>query len=108
MGMMKNYLLRLLEQCSEEQFGQEAVEWAIFKGFVALTYKLEDDVRSIMVRYDEIIDSYRRYLADTMETMEEQTVDNQAPARAPMQRAISRRETEIEDSGKSLKRKSIA
>jgi len=105
MGMMKNYLLKLLGQCSEEQFGQEAIEWAIFKGLVPLTYKLEDDVRSIMLRYDEIIEAYRGYLA---QTREEQGTEEQGVARAPMQRAMPRRQTEIEDAGKSLKRKSVA
>ena len=98
--MMKNYFLRLLEQCTEEQFGQEAIEWAIFKGLVGLTYKLDDDVRSIMMRYDELIEAYRRCLA--------QTTEEQGLVRAPMQRAMPRRQAEIEDSSKSLKRKSIA
>ena len=105
MGMMKNYLLKLLEQCSEEQFGQEAIESAIFKGLVPLTYKLDDDVRSIMLRYDEIIEAYRLCLA---QTTEEQGTEEQGLARAPMQRAMPRRQTEIEDSGKSLKRKRVA
>ena len=29
MGMMKQYLLKLLQQCSEEKFGQDAIEWAV-------------------------------------------------------------------------------
>jgi hypothetical protein len=33
MGMMKNYVLTLLQQCSEKQFGQDAIEWAIVTGF---------------------------------------------------------------------------
>src|SRR6516162_6360569 len=79
MGMMKNYLLNLLQQCSEEQFGQHAVEWAIVSGLVRLTYDSDRDVREIMSRYDEIIEAYRRSVA-------------QAPLRpaaqpAPMQRA---------------------
>ena len=57
---MKNYLLTLLQQCSEEQFGQDAIEWAIVTGLVRLSYELEADVRSIMLRYDEIIEAYRR------------------------------------------------
>lgn len=60
MGMMKNYLLKLLEQCSEEQFGQDAIEWAIFSRLVPLTYDLDRDSREIMSRYDEIIEAYRR------------------------------------------------
>src|SRR5690242_13125395 len=34
MGMMKNYILNLLQQCSEEQFGQDAIEWALGVGLV--------------------------------------------------------------------------
>ena len=67
MGMMKNYLLSLLLQCSEEQFGQDAIEWAIVTGLVRLSYEVDNDVRSIMLRYDEIIEAYRRSLAVTRE-----------------------------------------
>ena len=38
MGMMKKYLLNLLTLCSDEQFGQDAVEWAIMNGNIHLTY----------------------------------------------------------------------
>ena len=54
--MMKQYLLKLLHQCSEEQFGQDAIEWALVSGRVRLTYDLESDTRAIMSRYDEIIE----------------------------------------------------
>jgi hypothetical protein len=46
--MMKDYLLQVQERCSEHQFGQDAVEWAIISGWVKLTYNLENDVRTIM------------------------------------------------------------
>lgn len=48
MGMMKNYLLGLLTLCSEEQFGQDAIEWAITTGFIHLSYDREEDLRLIM------------------------------------------------------------
>ena len=69
MGCMKNYLLNVLEKCSDEKFGQDAIEWAIVSGHVTLTHNLADDVRLIMgdvpgkpgtTRYDEIIEAYRR------------------------------------------------
>ncbi len=60
MGMMKNYLLNVLQRCSEEQFGQDAIEWAIVSGFVTLSYNLERDVQKIMSNYDGIIDAYRK------------------------------------------------
>ena len=65
---MKNYLLNVLEKCSEEQFGQDAVEWAVVSGHVTLTYDLQTDVRAIMgeggANYDEIIEAYRRTTAE--------------------------------------------
>jgi len=69
MGQMKNYLLKVLENCSEEQFGQDAVEWAINTGMVRLNYTLEADLRTIMGepgkpetgKYDDIIEGWRRY-----------------------------------------------
>lgn len=71
MGMSKNYLLKVLENCSEHQFGQDAVEWAIITGRVQLTGVLETDLRAIMGNpgelpetYDRIIEEYRSACAD--------------------------------------------
>lgn len=100
MGMMKNYILKLLQQCSEEQFGQDAIEWAIASGLVGLSYRLETDVRSIMMRYDEIIEAYRRSLAPT-------NVDLRKAAE-PMKRANPRRKTEAGGSVTSIRRKNAA
>jgi hypothetical protein len=47
MGAMKNYLITLLQQCSEENFGQEAVEWAILSGHLKLTYEMVTDLHQI-------------------------------------------------------------
>ena len=95
MGMMKNYLLNLLQQCSEEQFGQEAVEWAIVSGFVRTTYDLDSDVHEIMSRYDEIIERYRRSLA-------------QAAQPAPMQRAAPGRRAKASAAKPSARKKHAA
>jgi len=70
MGMMKKYLLNLLTLCSDEQFGQDAVEWAIMNGNIHLTYTLQEDLRLIMGepgkpetgQYDAIVEAYRRVL----------------------------------------------
>jgi hypothetical protein len=83
MGMVKNYLLNLLQQCSEEKFGQDAIEWAVVSGLVPLTYDLEGDIRETMSRYDEIIEGYRRSLAQAMHRTPNQP--------APMERAGRRR-----------------
>ena len=75
MGMYKrfieNYLEQLLPLCSEEQFGQDAIEWAIFSGHVAITHDLQTDLRHIMGlpghpetgEYDNICDVYHSYCA---------------------------------------------
>ncbi len=63
MGMLKNYVLNVLQHCSEEQFGQDAIEWAIESGFVTLSYQLDQDVRNIMSKYDAIIEGYRKATA---------------------------------------------
>jgi hypothetical protein len=68
MSQMKNYLLMVLENCSEEQFGQDAVEWAIVSGLVHLTYNLQADLRLIMGepgkpetgQYDAICAGYQK------------------------------------------------
>ena len=93
--MMKNYLLNVLQQCSEEQFGQEAVEWAILSGLVPTTYDLDRDVQEIMSRYDEIIERYRRSLA-------------QAAQPAPMQRATPARRRKATAANPPVKKKHAA
>ena len=100
MGMMKNYLLKLLQQCSEEQFGQDAIEWALVAGLVRLSYDLDADVRSIMLRYDELIEAYRRSIAQANEQF------RKAPA--PMKRAVPRRQIKADASGTSIKRRDAA
>ena len=100
MGMMKNYLLRLLQQCSEEQFGQDAIEWAIGAGLVRLSYELDSDVRSIMLRYDEIIEAYRRSRPSSKEELRK--------AAAPMKRAVPRRHIKAHGSRTSIKGKNAA
>ena len=68
MGMMKKYLLNLLTLCSDEQFGQDAVEWAIMSGQLQSTYNLQEDLRLIMGepgkpetgQYQALCDLWRR------------------------------------------------
>ena len=57
---LKNYLLTLITLCSEEQFGQDAVEWAILSGWIKLTYHRDTDLRTIMDQYDQICEAYQR------------------------------------------------
>jgi len=100
MGMMKNYLLRLLEQCSEEQFGQDAIEWALSTGLLTLTYDFNRDVRESMSRYDSIIEAYRRSLSRT-------DIKDSLP-HAPMQRADPRGRAKARLSNASSKAKRAA
>ena len=98
--MMKNYLLTLLQQCSEEQFGQDVIEWAVGTGLVRLSYKLDDDIRSVMLRYDELIEAYRRSLAQANQEL------RKSPA--PMQRAAPRREAKADETRTATKRRNAA
>ncbi len=98
MGMMKNYLLNLLQQCSEEKFGQDAIEWAIVSGLVRLTYDLDRDVHEAMSRYDEIIEGYRQSLAQAGHELTNQ--------RAPMERAIPGRRAKTDEA--NVKKKHAA
>jgi hypothetical protein len=100
MGMMKNYLLKLLQQCSEEQFGQDAIEWAIGTGLVRLTYDLERDVRESMSRYDEIIEAYRRASVEPKRRI--------SGPHAPMQRAVPGRRAKADSTDASAKEKRAA
>jgi hypothetical protein len=100
MGMMKNYLLNLLQQCSEEQFGQDAIEWAITSGLVKLTYDSERDIRESMSRYDEIIEAYRRARGQVVHTSSTQP--------APMVRAVPSRRAKAPSAERSVKKKRAA
>lgn len=98
--MIKQYLLRLLHECSEEKFGQDAIEWAVVSGLVDLTFDLKGDVRQTMSRYGEIIEGYRRSLAQT-------TACPPMP-RAPMERAAPQRRAKNVGSNPSIKKKRAA
>jgi hypothetical protein len=100
MGMMKNYLLNVLQQCSEENFGQDAIEWGIVSGLVHLTYDLERDVRECMSRYDEIIEAYRRSLTQAMH--------GPSKPRAPMERAVPSRRVRADVLTPSVKKEHAA
>jgi hypothetical protein len=67
MSAIKNYYLTLLEHCSEERFGQEAVEWAILTGRIKPTCNLPDDLTAIFTAddggntpYDLAVEGYQR------------------------------------------------
>ena len=94
MGLTKNYLLTVLENCSEENFGQDAVEWAIVAGHVALTGDLQTDLKTIMgpvadglpdeTNYDRIIVAYRKARAN----LHDQTMDALHPLFAEILRPL--------------------
>jgi hypothetical protein len=59
MGQAKNYLLNIICACSDQAFGQDAVEYATEMGWVTLTGNFEADVKMIMDQYDDLLDQYR-------------------------------------------------
>ena len=77
MSQLKNYYLTILEHCSDEQFGQQAVEHALLSGHVHLSYNLEADLRYIMGepgkpetgRYDELCATWRAHVRRHTETL---------------------------------------
>ena len=74
---MKEYLLKLLELCSDENFGQEAVEYGILNGHLKLTYDLQTDLQTIMGEpnhpetgcYDQLCALYRAVTRSHTETL---------------------------------------
>jgi hypothetical protein len=100
MGMMKNYLLNLLHQCSVEKFGQDAIEWGIVSGMVQLTYNSDRDIHQIMSRYDEIIGAYRLSAAQAARELTNE--------RAPMERAVPRRRAKAGEANARIQRKHTA
>lgn len=73
MAMLGDYLLKLLERCSDQQFGQDAIQFGLTVGLIELTYNLERDCRLIMGepgrpetgRYDSLCEAWRRECAET-------------------------------------------
>ncbi len=64
MDQLKNYLLRILERCSDDPFGQEALEWAITSGRVQLTLNLTADLHHLLDDggYQRILEEYQKHL----------------------------------------------
>lgn len=84
MSMMGDYLLKLLERCSDEQFGQDAVQFGITSGAIQLTYRLEADLRLIMGepgkpetgKYDELCANWREVCRDNNEQLVESYIES--------------------------------
>ena len=79
MGMVKNYLLKLICLCSDQQFGQDAVEWAIINEHIKLSYHLEADLRLIMGEpgkpdtgaYSTIVCAFQLHVQQNLESLVE-------------------------------------
>jgi hypothetical protein len=77
MGMMKNYLLNLLCLCSDQQLGQDAVEWAVVSGHIRLSYNLEADLRLVMGepgkpetgKFPDLLEHYQRMVQQNNELL---------------------------------------
>jgi ribosomal protein L37E len=57
MSCIKNYFLALLQQCSEERFGQDAVEWAIVNGQIPIVCNLTTDLHTIFDQHSNCCDA---------------------------------------------------
>lgn len=93
MGMMKHYLLSVLEAAADHDFGQNAVEYAINTGKIELTYDLAIDTNAIAIKYDDIITAYRSHVHQTTATVDLPVPTNQrrkAPTRTGGQQLILR------------------
>jgi hypothetical protein len=80
MGYVKQYLLRLEESASDEQFGQDAVRWAVESGMIKLTGKTQYDQNTIAAQYDLICDSFRHRNRATDEHHHTQITNLPCPA----------------------------
>ena len=59
MGATKNYVLKLAE-LGDTLEQQDAIEWAIFSGWVPLAYELENDRALIRDQLPTILEQFRR------------------------------------------------
>ena len=59
MGLVKHYLNDLICACSDEQFGQDAVEYAVQMGRVKVTGDQAADTAAIMSNYDAVVSAYQ-------------------------------------------------
>jgi hypothetical protein len=92
MGMVKNYLLELICLCSDQEFGQDAVEWAIINEHIKLKYRLEEDLRLIMGEpgkpetgiYSTLVCAYQAHLQQNTATL----VDSYQPLLEEINRSV--------------------
>jgi len=59
MGATKNYVLKLAE-LGDTLEQQDAIEWAIFSGWIPLAYELENDRALIRDQLPTIVEQFRR------------------------------------------------
>ncbi len=64
MGFHKNYLLKVITETTEDVEQQDAVEYAIFSKWVALTYDIEKDKLLIQRELPAILEKFRRIAAE--------------------------------------------
>lgn len=72
--MIKRYVENFITQCSDQKFGQDAVEWAILQGRLTLTFHLATDLAAVhaplpaeaqtpgekpLTRYDQLIEEFQ-------------------------------------------------
>lgn len=80
MGYVKQYILRLEESASDEQFGQDAVRYAVESGLVKPTGNIENDKNTVTRQYDIICDAYRTHTLAVDEHHHTQITNLPSPA----------------------------
>ena len=78
MGLVKHYLNDLICACSDEQFGQDAVEYAIQMGRVKVTGDQAPDTAAIMSNYEAVVSAYQ----DEVHRNEQALIESYGPIMA--------------------------
>lgn len=60
MGQMKHYLNNLISESADNVEQQDAIEYAIYSGWVKLTYNIETDKATIAEQLAQITTKFRR------------------------------------------------
>ena len=68
MGAIKNYLNKVISETADDIETQDAVEYAIYSGWVKLTYDLQRDKAVIQRELVNIVDKFRRIAQENTES----------------------------------------
>jgi hypothetical protein len=68
MGAMKNYLCKVISETTDDIETADAVEYAIYSGWVKLTYDLQRDKVIIQKELLNIVEKFRRIAQENIQT----------------------------------------